>query len=68
MTRAAYYRFVGRGPSETKAKEMQVTQAIHEIRLEKHFDSYGSPRMHREELLYRQVCLSFTESRELIDP
>jgi transposase InsO family protein len=48
VTRAAYYQFVARDPTATQVKQMQITQAIREIRSQKHHDAYGSPRMHRE--------------------
>jgi len=61
--RAAYYQFVGRDPSETDTKQTQITQAIHEIRLEKHYDAYGSPRMHREVIKQGIQCCRNTVAK-----
>lgn len=63
VTRAAYYQFVGRDPSETDTKQTQITQAIHEIRLEKHYDAYGSPRMHREVIKQGIQCCRNTVAK-----
>ncbi|TWU09902.1 Integrase core domain protein [Novipirellula galeiformis] len=57
VTRAAYYQFSRRDGTTTEQKEMQITQAIKRIRLERHHDAYGSPRMQRE-LLKRGVQCS----------
>lgn len=48
ITTAAYYRFAHRATSAAQTKQMQIIGAIKTIRLEKHHDAYGSPRMHRE--------------------
>lgn len=48
MTRAAYYRFTHLDVTATETKQKQITRAIQEVHSEKHFDAYGSPRMHRE--------------------
>lgn len=48
VTAAAYYASIDRGASAAQSKQEQIIDAIKTIRLEKHHDAYGSPRMHRE--------------------
>ena len=48
VTRAAYYQFTHRAVTESEAKQVQIITVIDEVRLQKHYDAYGSPRMHRE--------------------
>ncbi|QDT12914.1 Integrase core domain protein [Planctomycetes bacterium K23_9] len=54
VTRAAYYQFTSREPTANQTKQIQITQAIREVRKKKHHDAYGSPGMHRE-LLERGI-------------
>ena len=57
VTRAGYYRFIGRQPSIQKVKSEVILGEIREIRTGAYMDSYGSPRMHRE-LVARGVACS----------
>ncbi|WP_085980291.1 IS3-like element ISRba6 family transposase [Rhodopirellula baltica] len=63
VTRAAYYRFAGRGPTATEIKQTQIIQAVKEIRLEKHHDAYGSPRMQRAIVKRGVVCCRNTVAK-----
>ena len=48
VTRAAYYQFTHRVVTESEAKQAQIIAVIDQVRSQKHYDAYGSPRMHRE--------------------
>ena len=63
VTRAAYYKFLKRKSSLTKTKQEEITDGIKEIRMEKHNDSYGSPRMHRELLVRGIQCCRNTVAK-----
>ena len=63
VTRAAYYKFINRKTSLTETKQEEIANGIKEIRLEKHNDSYGSPRMHRELLVRGIKCCRNTVAK-----
>jgi len=48
VTRAAYYQFASVNRKPVKPLQATIIRNIQEIREQKHFDAYGSPRMHRE--------------------
>lgn len=63
VSRAAYYQFVGRDHTATEAKQKQITTAVQEIRLKKHHDAYGSPRMHQAVLKRGIECCRNTVAK-----
>lgn len=48
VTRAAYYQFTLANRRSAEPIKSSIVRNIQEIRKQKHFDAYGSPRMHRE--------------------
>ncbi|WP_261343497.1 IS3 family transposase [Rubripirellula reticaptiva] len=63
VSRAAYYRFTHLDVTATETKQTQITRAIQEVHLEKHFDAYGSPRMHRELIIRGIECCRNTVAK-----
>lgn len=55
VTTAAFYSFAARPKPATQSKQEQLIEAIKTIRMERHLDAYGSPRMHRE-LIHRGIA------------
>lgn len=47
VSRAGYYKYLGREPSQTAVKQAELVQEIQRIRELPRHDDYGSPRMHR---------------------
>ncbi len=63
VSAAAYYQFARRPLSATQTKQTQIIEAIETIRLKKHHDAYGSPRMHRELVKRGIVCCRNTVAK-----
>jgi len=48
VTRAAFYKWLGKKPSATQEKQDLIVSEIKRIHTLPRYDDYGSPRMHRE--------------------
>lgn len=62
VSRSGFYAWLQRGESERSRRQAQLVTAMKAVHSERHKDTYGSPRMHRE-LLNRgyEVCRSTVE-------
>jgi transposase InsO family protein len=62
VSRSGFYAWLQRGESERSVRQAELVTAMKAVHSERHKDTYGSPRMHRE-LLDRgyEVCRSTVE-------
>ena len=65
VTRAAFYKWLGRKPSATAEKQNLIVSEAKRIHALPRHQDYGSPRMHRELVNQGIECLGFIQE---IDP
>jgi len=63
VTRAAYYQFTLANRRSAEPIKSSIVRNIQGIRKQKHFDSYGSPRMHRELIKRGNQCCRNTVAK-----
>ena len=63
VARSGYYAWQGRPVSPRKLREIELTVRIRAVHAQKHQDTYGSPRIHRELLAQGRACNRKTVAR-----
>lgn len=63
VARSGYYAWQGRPVSPRKLREIELTVKIRAVHAQKHKNTYGSPRIHRELLAQGQACNRKTVAR-----
>ena len=66
VSRAGYYKWRNREPTETARKQAEIVQEIKRIHELPRHDDYGSPRMHRLLLKNGYACCENTVARLIV--